>query len=151
MLDGAGDFRRLEFGDAELAGGDIHVRQAGAAIHARHRGQIIILARTHQVRVHGRAGRDHARDLALHQLLGELRVFHLVADGDAVAPLHQARDVALGGMVGHAAHGNGRAFFLVARGEGDLEFARGDDGVFEKQLVEIAQAERAAAFRELLL
>ena len=73
--------------------------------------------------------------------LASLRVFHLVADGHAVALLDQPRDVAFGRVVRHAAHGDGRAFFLVARGERDFQLARGDDGVFEEQLVEIAQPE----------
>ena len=54
-------------------------------------------------------------------------------------------------MVGHAAHGDGRALFLVAGGERDFEFARGGDGVFEEELVEIAQAEEQQGVRELLL
>ena len=77
----------------------------------------------------------------LTSFLASARIFHLVADGDAVALLDEARDVAFGGVVGDAAHGDGRALFLVARGERDFELARGDDGVFEEQLVEIAQAE----------
>jgi hypothetical protein len=73
--------------------------------------------------------------------LGQRGIFHLVADGHAIALLDEARDVAFGRVVGHAAHGDGRAFFLVARGERDFQLARGHHGVFEEQLVEIAQAE----------
>ena len=83
--------------------------------------------------------------------MAELGVFHLVADGDAVALLDEARDVAFGGMERDAAHGNGVALFLVARGEGDFEFARGGDGVFEEELVEIAQAEHQQGVGDLLL
>ena len=78
-------------------------------------------------------------------------LFHLIADGDAIALADQTRDVAFGRMIGHAAHGDGRAFFLVARGEGDFEFARGGDGVVEEELVEIAQAEHQQSARDLLL
>ena len=83
--------------------------------------------------------------------LASLRIFHLVADGDAVALLNEARDVAFGGVVGHAAHGDGRALFLVARGERDFQLARGHHGVFEEQLVEIAQAEHQQRVGHLLL
>ena len=79
------------------------------------------------------------------------RVFHLVADGDAVALLDQPRDVAFGRVIGHAAHRDGGALFLVARGERDLELARGGDGVLEEQLVEIAQAEHEQRVGHLLL
>ncbi len=97
-----------------------------------------------------RCRRDDARDFALDQFLGEPGVFHLVADGDAMALLDEARDVAFGGVIGHAAHGDGGALFLVAGGEGDFEFARGHDGVFEEELVEIAQAEQQEGVRHLL-
>ena len=118
---------------------------------ARHRGQVVVLVRAQQVGVGGGAGRDDARDLALDQFLGELGVFHLVADGDAVALLDEARDVAFGRVVRHAAHRDGRALFLVARGERDFELARRGDGVFEEQLVEIAQAEHQQGVGHLLL
>ena len=39
-------------------------------------------------------------------------IFHLVADGDAMAFLDEARDVAFGGVIGHAAHGDGARLFL---------------------------------------
>ena len=117
----------------------------------RDRGQVVVLARAHQVGVHGGAGGDDAGDLALDEFLGEPRVLHLVADGDAVSFLDEARDVAFGGMVGDAAHGDGRALFLVARGEGDFELAGGGDGVLEEELVEIAQAEHEQGLGHLLL
>src|ERR1035441_7104562 len=62
----------------------------------------------------------------------------------------EARDVAFGGVIGDAAHGDGRAFFLVAGGEGDLQLARGEDGVFEEELVKIAEAEEEEGVGHLL-
>ena len=92
--------------------------------------------------IRGGAGRDDAGDFARTIFLAILRVFHLVADGDLEALADQLGDVALGRVVGHAAHGNGDALFLVARGQRDLQLARRDDGVLEKQLVEVAQAKK---------
>ena len=43
------------------------------------------------------------------------------------------------------------AFFLVARGERDFEFARGGDGVVVEELVEIAEPEQQQRVRHLLL
>ena len=151
VIENAGDFGGLHLGDAEFAGGKIDVGHGRAGARARDGRQVVVLARAHQVGVHGGAGRHHARDFALHQRFSELGVFHLVADGHAVALLDEARDVSVGRVVGHAAHGNGGALFLVARGEGDFEFARGHHGVFEKQLVEIAQAEHQQGVGNLLL
>ena len=111
VFERAGNFAGFQFGDAELAGGDIHVGHAGALPGSRYGRQVVILVRAQQVRVGGGAGRDDAGDLALHQLLRHRRIFHLVADGDAVALLNQPRDIAFGRMVGHAAHGDGRRPF----------------------------------------
>ena len=44
-------------------------------------------------------------------------------------------------MIGNSAHGQGDAIDLLARGEGDLELARGGDGVIEKELIKVADAE----------
>ena len=43
------------------------------------------------------------------------------------------------------------ALFLIARGERDFEFARGDHGVFEEELVKIAEAEHQQGVGHLLL
>ena len=99
----------------------------------------------------GGAGRHDAGDFAPDQFLGHARVFHLVADGDAEAFLDQARNVALGRVIGHAAHRDGLTLFLVARGEGDFELAGGGDGVFKEELVEVAQAEHQQGAGNLLL
>ena len=70
------------------------------------------------------------------------RLLHLIANRDLVAGAQQARNVCLGGVKGHAAHGNGFAAFAVARGEGDLEFLGGDQSVFVKEFVEVAETEK---------
>ncbi len=150
MFEGAGDFLGLHFGDAEFAGGDIDVGDGGARSGTRDGGEEVVLARAHEVGIHRGAGGDDAGDFAADEFLGELGVLDLVADGDAEAFLDEARDVALGGVVGNAAHGDGVALFLIARGEGDFEFARGGDGVFEEELVKIAEAEHQQGVGHLL-
>src|SRR5271165_3818179 len=97
------------------------------------------------------ARRHHARDLAPDQLLASAGLFHLVAQRDAIAFLDQASEIAFKRMIGHAAHGDGLPFFLVARGESDLQFARRYDGVLVEELVEIAQAEQQQSVGCLLL
>src|SRR5207244_4237063 len=96
------------------------VRDGGSRIGAGDSGEVVVLARAHEIRVHGGAGRDDAGNLALDEFFRDARVFHLIADGDAVAFLDETRDVVFGGVIGDAAHGDGGAFFLVARGEGDF-------------------------------
>ena len=58
------------------------------------------LARVEIAGVGERAGRDDPRDLALDDALGLLRVFDLIADGDAEAPLDQPGEVAVGAWYG---------------------------------------------------
>ena len=102
-------------------------------------------------RICGGAGGDDPRDFAPHQFLGQARIFDLLADRDLESLADQLRDVAFGGVVRHAAHGNGDAFFFVARGERDLQFFGGQDGVVEEKLVEISQAEEQQGAGMLLL
>ena len=144
-------FRRIHLGHPKLAGRNVHVRHARPSPCRRHRRQVIVFVRPQQARIHRRAWCYHPRQFAPHQRLGQLRVFHLVADGDPVPLLDQPRDVGFRRVVRHAAHRNRRAFFLVARGERDLQVARGDHRVLEEQLVEIAQPEHQKGVRHLLL
>ena len=65
----------------------------------------------------------------------------MLADGHFVAGANEAGDVGLRGVVGDAAHGNGLALLAIARSEGDLKLAGGDDRVFVEKLVKIAEAE----------
>ncbi len=141
----------VDLGGAKLAGGDIDVRDARSPIRRHHGRQVVILVRAQHLRVHRGAGRDDAGDLAPDKLGGGAGNFHLIADGDAVALLDQARDVVFGGVIRHAAHRNRLALFLVARGERDFELAGGGDGVVVEQLVEVAEPEHQQRVRHLLL
>ena len=107
----------------------------------RDRGEEIIFAGVKDGDVSGGAGSDDAGDFAADEFFAGAGLLHLFADGDFEAGADEAGDVAVGGVVGDAAHGNGLAFFAVAGGEGDLEFAGGDDGVFVEEFVKVAEAE----------
>ena len=63
----------------------------------------------------------------------------------AVALAQEPGEVALSGVIGNAAHRDGS--LSVARGELDLQFARGDSGVFVEELVEVAHAEEEQGIR----
>ncbi len=104
-------------------------------------GEEIIFARVEHGAVGGGAGRDDADDFAADDFLAGAGLLHLIADGDFESGADEAGDVAVGGVIGDAAHGNGLAFFAIARGERDLQFAGGEHGVFVEEFVEIAEAE----------
>src|SRR5581483_4433152 len=105
-----------------------------------HCSEISRFLRFQQLWVDWCAGRNNANDFPAHELFCLACLFGLFADGDAITPAHQLRDVVSGRMVWHAAHGNWIAAFFVARRQSDLEFSRANDRVFKKQLIEIAQA-----------
>jgi hypothetical protein len=122
--------RRLQPGGAEggRAGGEGHDEGA--------------LAGLDRVRLELRARRHHPHHLAPHDALGAPRVFHLLAERDAVALLDEPRDVRGRRVVGDAAHRDGRAVPVVrARGERDLERLGRHHRVLEEHLVEVAHAE----------
>ncbi len=90
-------------------------------------------------------------DFAADDLFAGAGLLHLFADGDFEAGADEAGDVNFRRRGRDAAHGHGLARFAVAGGEGDLQFARGDDGVFVEEFVEIAQAEEQQGVRVALL
>ena len=100
------------------------------------------LARVEVAGVGQRAGRDDARDVALDDALGLLRVLDLIADGDAEAALDEPRDVAVGGVERDAAHRHRVAGgVLRSRGQRQLEGARGRQRVLVEHLEEVAHPE----------
>ena len=110
------------------------------------------LARVEIVGVGERARRHDADDFALDDALGLARILDLIADGDAEALLHEARDVAVDRVKRHAAHRDAAAVgVLGSRGERELERARGDEGVLVEHLVEVAHAEEQDRVAMLLL
>ena len=144
--------------DAELAGGDVDpgeregIRPLAAAALAGDGGEIVVAAGGKQRLLGQRARRDQADDVAADDRLGAAllrlgRVLDLLADGDAVAARDQLLQVLVGGVDGHAAHGDVVAEMLAALGERDAERARGDLGVGEEHLVEIAHAVEEQAIR----
>ncbi len=139
-----------KLGGAKLASRKIECGKSDGISGARHAGQKVVLFRV-KMRIHRRSRREHARDLALHQRLGQPRILHLLADGDLEALANQLGNVVVGGVIGHAAHGNGSALFFVARGERDLQLARGDHRIFEEKFVEVTQAEEEERIGMLFL
>jgi hypothetical protein len=141
----AGKFRGTKFSRRKIE------RRKTYAIPSRcHRCQKIIFLRI-QRRIRRRARRHHASYLAPYQSLCQAGIFNLFANRDLEAATDQLRDVAFGGMVRHAAHGDIRAFFFIARGQGDLQFARRQNGVIEEKLVEIPQPEEQQSVGMLFL
>jgi hypothetical protein len=75
-----------------------------------------------------------------------LRVLPLIADSHAVAFVDEARDAPVRVIAGDGEYGYVRALFLIER---DPQLAAGESGVFEKERVEIAQADQQEGIRYL--
>lgn len=101
------------------------------AIRGHERGEVARQLWIEHVVVEHDARRDHANDLALDEPLRELRILHLLADGNLVAELGQLCEVAARRVVRHAAHRHRVFFALVARRQHEIERARCDHRVFK--------------------
>ena len=149
---------RSRSGDAELAGGNIDpgerelIGLVGAGALAGNGGEIVVGAGRQQRVLGQRARRDQPDDAAADDrfrptLPGLGRVLDLLADGDAIALGDQFLEILVGGVDGHAAHRNVVALMLAALGESDAKRPRGDLGVGEEHLVEIAHPVEQQAIR----
>ena len=150
FLDSFGGVFALEFGGAKFSGGKIESGEACALSSLRDGREKIIFFGA-QRRICRGAWGDDAGDLSSHQFLRNSRILNLLADGNLETLADQLRDVALGGVVRHTAHRNGDTFLFVARGEGDLQFFCGQNGIVEEEFVEISQAEEQQGAGMLLL
>ena len=121
----------LKLGGAKFAGGKIKRGKASGVLCDTDRREKIILV-GFQSRVGGGARSYYPRDLTAHQFFGQAGVFHLVADGHLETLAYQLGDVIFRAVVRHAAHGDGDALLLVARGQGDLQLARRHHRVLKK-------------------
>ncbi len=128
----------------EFAGGHVRVRESDRHSRGRpkDRRQIVVFLGLQNVDAGGRSRSDDAHHFAPHQLFSWSRRFHLIANCDFVSGAQKPRDVSLRGVVGNSAHRHRFAFFAVAGGQSDLQFARRGDSVFIKQLVEVSQAKQ---------
>ena len=79
-------------------------------------------------------GGDDLGDFAFDELTG-FGFGSLFGEGDAFARFDEFGDVAGGGVVGDAGHGD-----VVTLGESDVENGGGDFGVLEEHFVEVTQA-----------
>ena len=131
----------------EPPAGDIHPRQTithaigiAAILPAGQSQQDIVLLLIEQGLIGNRSGGDDPHHLPLHRSLAGFRVTNLFADGDGYPGLHQPGQVAVGSMIGNAAHGDRLTCGLSPGGEGDVENPGSYAGVLVEQLVEIPHA-----------
>ena len=109
-----------------------------------------------QVFFRQRAGRHETDDVALDHCLGAAlprfrRVFHLFADGNAVAHADKLLEIGIRGVHGDPAHRNVLAQVLSALGQRDAESVGCNFCILEEQFIEVAHPEEQEAARIGLL
>ena len=90
-------------------------------------------------------------DLPLHEPPRLGGIARLLADGDPIALLDQARKVGFEGVVGDARKGYALSAAHLPRGQGDFELARDEARVVVEGLVEVAHPEEQHLVQVLLL
>ena len=95
-------------------------------------GEQIISALIEQRFVGQSAWGKHAHHRALYRSFAGLWVTNLLADGHRQALLNQFSYIALGGMIGHAAHWNGVAIGFAPGGQGNIQELTGPFGIIKK-------------------
>ena len=125
-----------------FAGGDVAEAQPRLLPGKADGAQVVRAAGLQHGAVHG-AGGHHTDDVPLHQALGLGGVLGLFADGHLVALGDEPGNVAVAGVVGHAAHGGALLLGLgaVPGGEGKVQLLGGKLRVLVEHLVEVPQAE----------
>ena len=78
-------------------------------------------------------------DFPFHQAFGQLRIFHLFADGDLVAVAHQPVQIPVHGMVGNPAHGSPLVQTAVFSCQRQLQFLGHQLGILKKHLIKVTQ------------
>jgi hypothetical protein len=104
------------------------------------------------LRIRQRPGRHDADDFAFDDPFGLFWIFHLIADGDPEAFLHQPREVGIERVMRDAAHRDGRALSIFrTRCEREIQRARRDERILVEHLVEVPHAKKQDGIAILLL
>ena len=129
------------FATEKLAGRNVEEGHAAGRTPEVHRGQEVVLLVVQHVVAHGHARRHQFGNAALHEFLGQLRVFQLVADGHALARPDQLGQIGIQCMMRKTGHLVAlHAGTVVTLGQRDAQDACGNDGIVAISLVEVATA-----------
>ena len=123
----------------ELAGSDVHERDAGLRAARRNRREVVVRAGVQHPRLDDRAGRHHAHHVPAHERPA-VRFARLLRDGDAVPLPHELGEVAVQSVVRDARERHHLPLSHVALRQHDLQVPRREPGVLVERLVEVAHA-----------
>ena len=137
------DVFRVAFCHEIFARRDVEQRQPDVGrAEMQRRKEVVFAARQHIV-TQSHTWRHQLRDAAFHQLLGEFRIFELVANRHAKTGADEPRQVVVEGVVRKARHLRGGVRpFLVALRQRDAQHLRGDDRILTIGFVKVAAAKQ---------
>ena len=111
--------------------------------------QEVVLAVVQHVVVDADTGRHQLRNAALHQLLGQLGVFQLVADGHALARTDELGQVRVERMIGKSGHLDGLLLAVGTLGQRDAQDFGGHNGIGRVGFIEVSATEQHHGVRVL--
>ena len=108
--------------------------------------EVVLLVIEHGI-LHSHTWRHQFRDASLHQLLRQLRIFQLVADGYAASCTDELRQIGVQRMMRKTSHLVALVIAVVAVGQRDAQYLRGNNSVVAIRLVEVATTEQQQRLR----
>ena len=139
------------FGRHELAGADVQESHAARLAAEMHRPEEIVLAIVEHIAVDGHARSHQFGNSALHELLRQLGVLQLLADGHTLSGTHQLRKVGVQGVVRESRHLDCLCGTVGAFGKGYAENLRGNDCIRGICLIKVAHTVEQNGVGMLLL
>ena len=135
------DIGVVSLGYIELAGRNVDPRKPQLVALEVEGCEVVVLCVREHALVSDHAWGDDLDDATFDELFGELGVFELFADGDALSGANEFGEVDVESVVGEAREIHFRGRSVRAFGESNAEDAGDLDGVFVKRFVEVAHAE----------
>ena len=128
--------------DLECTGGSIQESGAAALSVEEQSCQEIVLLLDEHLLPEGDTGSNDLRNAAFDDVLRQLRVFKLVADGHFVAGTDQLRQIGVDGVIRNAGHGDGVGHRAGPFGQHDTEDLASYRSVLAVSLVEVPATEQ---------
>ena len=136
----------------ELARRDVEKGHAQQALLVEvHGSQEVVFLAVEDGAAHHHTGGDELGDAPLHQFLGQLGVFELVAYSHALAGAHQLGQVGVEGVVRKTGHLHALGSAIGAARERDAQYLAGHYGILPVGFIEVAHAVKQQGIGVLLL
>ena len=135
----------------EFACRDVEERDATCRLAEMDGTEEVVLLVVEHIVLHGDTWRHQFGDATLDELLRQLRVFQLVADGHPFAGTDELRQIGVQRMVRETGHLVALVIAVIPMGQRDAQYLRSDDGIIAVGLVEVAATKQQQRLRVFCL